>query len=60
MITFDKKRHKYFDRNGREYTSVTKLLGRHFPFNGPEIAYRCSKSPNSKYYKKLNKEEKTL
>lgn len=51
MIKFDEKNHKYFGKDGQEYESVTKLLGKLFPFNRNEIAKRISKNPNSGYYK---------
>jgi len=50
MITFDKKKHKYHDKRGQEYLSVTTLISLYFPFNGPQIALDCSNNPNSQYY----------
>ena len=50
MITFDPKKHKYTDEKGREFISVTTLLGREFPFDGPAIAKKLVKLEGHRYF----------
>lgn len=56
MITFNEKTHQYFDQNGVEYQSVTRILKKHYPFDTEGIIRQIQNNPKSKYFKKTREE----
>lgn len=50
MITFNPDNHTYWDDGGQQYTSVTTLLAKEFPFNAEEIANKVNKFSSSRYH----------
>lgn len=50
MITFKPESHTYWDENGNEYTSVTTLLSKEFPFDKEAIAEKVSGISSSRYH----------
>lgn len=50
MVRFIEEGHRYVDDLGREFLSVTKLLGEFYPFDKDKIIQEVIKIPNSIYY----------
>jgi len=51
IIEFDESDHSYIDNFDRRYTSVTTIIGDHFPkFNAKTMATKCSKKVGGKYH----------
>lgn len=51
QLKFDHKRHKYFNKQGKEYISVTTLIkGDEEEFDAEKIAEKVIKDPRSKYF----------
>lgn len=50
IVTLHPESHTYYDDTGRQYVSVTTLLGAEDPFDGPDVAARVVENRNSKYF----------
>ena len=50
MITFKPENHTYWDEDGVQYTSVTTLLGKEFPFDQEAVAEKVANIPSSRYH----------
>lgn len=50
IVTLHPESHTYYDDTGRQYVSVTTLLGAEDPFDGPDVAERVITIKRSKYY----------
>lgn len=50
-IRFDEEHHKYYDHDGIEYKSVTRLIKGEKVFDSVGVAKQVVKNPRSRYYK---------